>query len=128
MGQSVKKRVFSKKEINQKWCEVLDATRQYASCPDDDEQLLLYEMQLRSCLKLYLIMEAPFVSGSEVTFWIKSYACDPGFEPLSDDQKYRLRNKLDQIVNEKRNWGQIDGLRKSFNRLKKSLKLKNNEH
>lgn len=125
MGKSVDKRFFTKKEIYQKWCEVQDAARQYASCQDDDEQLQSREMQLRYGLKLYLKMIPPFLSESkvyvsEVLFRIRSYACDPGFEPLSADQELRLKQTMDQIVQEPRNWRYFKGWRKKYNKLKKN--------
>lgn len=127
MGKSIKQRSFTKKEIDQKWQEVLEAARQYATCHDKDEHLQLNEMQLRLFFKQYLKMIPPFVSKSEVVFWIVSYTCDPAFEPLSEDLKQRLRKILDQIVLEKRNWGHIDRLKKSVKMYQKRLQLINQE-
>lgn len=120
MGQSSKKRSFSKKEIDQKWTEVLNFARQYATC--EDEQLEVSETKLRLSLKIYLLMNGPFVNermASDTAFVIFHDACHPAFDPLSGDQKLRLQQTLDKIIHEPRKWGYFDGWQKTLNRLKK---------
>ncbi len=120
MGQSRKKRSFSKKEIEQKWYELLEYAKQFAECSDD--QLQLREKQLRLCLKLYLKMKEPWVYDRDTVSWLYfCTCCESVDEPLSEDKKLRLQETLEQTLTEPRNWRYFDGWRKSLNKLRKSI-------
>ena len=107
MGKSFKKRFFTKQEINQIWAEVWDSARQFARSEGNE----LLEMKLRANLKEYLKIRQPMVDEDYIVFEIyMGIAYEPLTEPLTEEQKHRFRNTLEQIVHEPRRWKNIEKL------------------
>ena len=118
MGKSFKKRFFTKQEINQIWAEVWDSARQFARSEGNE----LLEMKLRANLKEYLKIRQPMVDEDYIVFEIyMGIAYEPLTEPLTEEQKHRFRNTLEQSVHEPRRWKNIEKLKKAVRRSERIL-------